>query len=122
MVEGLSTISYKGKTIIYINYTDLGKSKEKTIQLLIGATEEYRKYPLKSVLALTNTTNLAFNMDVLKIFKDEGKKTAPYEKKVAAIGVKGLLKAAYNFVVGLTSKTFKVFDTELEAKEWLVSD
>ena len=47
----------------------------------------------------------------------------PYEKRVAVIGMKGLQKVAYNFIVSLTQKDLvKAFDSELEAKEWLVKD
>jgi hypothetical protein len=62
-------------------------------------------------------------MDVLNAFQKSTKRTADYEHKMAILGVKGLMKAAYNFVIGLTqNKKVKTFDSELEAKEWLVSD
>jgi hypothetical protein len=129
-MDGLKIINYKNKTIIYIDYTvkpgggpdTIGSSKEKTIQLLRSATDEYKKCPEGSVLALCKFEGVRFDMDVLKVFKEEGAKTKPYEKKVAVIGIKGLLKAGYNFVVGLTSNTFKAFDSEDEAKEWLVAN
>lgn len=35
--------------------------------------------------------------------------------------MKGLQKAGYNFIVGFTNPKIKAFDTELEAKEWLVN-
>lgn len=123
MVEGFSIINYKGKNIIYANYSSLGKDKEKILNLVNTLAEEYLKNPPNSVLGLTNVTNIHFDMDILNAFKSLGKKTAPHEKKIALVGVNGLLKAGYNFVVGFNnSNKFRAFDTEEEAKEWLVKD
>ncbi|MCL6589855.1 MAG: hypothetical protein K6U80_07875 [Firmicutes bacterium] len=121
-VEGLSYIDYKGKKILYINYQPLNNDKAKVYKLIEGCAAEELRQPDKSVLALTNVEGFHFDMDVLKKFKESVAKTKIKEKKVALIGVKGLLKVAYNFVVSLTDPTTKVFDTEAEAKEWLVAD
>jgi hypothetical protein len=126
MVKGLSIINYKGKEIIYLDYSgfanDKTTQKENTLKLVRGATEEYMKHPLNSILAIVNVENFLFDMDVLNAFKSESAKYGPYEKKVAMIGLKGLVKAGYNFVVGLTKKNYKICNSEIEAKEWLVSD
>lgn len=121
-VEGFSIIPYKDKRIYYVDYSALNKSKEKTIQLITHATQVYVNLPQNSVLALVNTENGYFDMDTLKVFKAEGSKTAIYEKKVAVIGVKRLIKVAYDFVVGLTNRKYRLFDTKEEALEWLVSE
>jgi len=121
-MEGYSVINYKNKQIHIVDYSVLNKSKEKTIKLIQYATEQYKNLPKDSVLAIVNAENFYFDMDILKVFKEEGAKTAPYEKKVAVIGVKGLIKAAYNFVVGLTRNNYKVMNSEAEAKEWLIKD
>jgi hypothetical protein len=124
-MEGISKIYYKNKTIYYIDYSAVENSKEKTLELLKGITEEYKRQqlPPKSVLALTNIANRQFDMDILNAFKAERERTSPYEKKVAVIGMSGLQKVAYNFIVSLTQKDLvKAFNTEIEAKEWLVSD
>jgi hypothetical protein len=124
LVEGFSIVSYKGKTILSFDFSNLGKSKEKTMQLIGAIREEYSKNPLESVLVFFNVTNIYFDMDMLNAFKETRDKFGKYEKKVAAIGITGILKTGYNFVVGLTknNSSLKTFDSELEAKEWLVSD
>jgi hypothetical protein len=121
-VEGLSIISYKNKRIISLDYTNVGKDKVKTVELIEKGADEYIKQGKDSALVLANVTNINFNMDILNSFKKSREKTKGYTKKEAVFGVKGLAKAGYNFVVGLTSRTTKVFDTEQEAKEWLVID
>jgi hypothetical protein len=121
MVDGMLKITYKNKEIIYLDYSKFGDSKEKVLGLLKSAPDEYKKYPPKSLLVLVNVKGFHFDMDTLNTFKNEAPKTAPYEKKVAVVYVKGLVKAAYNFVA-LTKSNFKVFETEEEAKEWLIKD
>lgn len=122
-MEGLSKIAYKGKEIFYVDYSKFGMDKEKTINLILGAAEEYMKYPLKSVLAITNVANLHFDTDIVNAFKISQEKTAPYQKKIAIIGMKGLQKVAYNFIVSLTQRDLvKVMDSLEEAKDWVTSD
>jgi hypothetical protein len=122
-MEKVSTINYKGKNILYANYGPIGKDKNKVYELMASVDEAYKNSPPHSVLALIDVANIEFDMDILKRFKEAQSLYEVNQKKVAIIGVKGLLKAGYNFVIGLTAnKTTKAFDTELEAKEWLVSD
>jgi hypothetical protein len=120
-MEGFSKVTYKNKQILFIDYSIVGANREKVIELLKAGTAEYTNQPKKSVLGLTNVTGVRFDMEMLKIFQDEGNKAAPYEKKVAVMGAKGLLKAGFNFVA-LTKPNYKTFDTEQEAKDWLVMD
>jgi hypothetical protein len=125
-MEGLSKFVYKNKEILYINHSgfvkDKATQKEKSIQLIKAATDEFIKRPPKSVLTLANVNNLSFDMEVVKVFNEEGAKIRPYEKKTAVVGVIGLVKTVYNFAVGFTNKSYKLFNSEEEAKEWLVSD
>lgn len=123
-MEGFSIVSYKDKSIYCFDYSEIGYSKEKIIRLIKYATEEYAKLPLKSVLVLANMSNLHVDMDIFNTFKEERKKCTPYEKKIAIIGVKGVTNIAYNFIVnfGQGNNFTRTFDTEIEAKEWLISD
>ncbi|HEX3048044.1 MAG TPA: hypothetical protein VHY08_25045 [Bacillota bacterium] len=62
-------------------------------------------------------------MEILSAFKNSTEQITPHVKKLALIGVKGLLKSAYQFVTGFMSHpSRRLFDNELEAKEWLVED
>ncbi len=124
-MENFSKVAYKGKEIYYFDYSSFGFDKEKTLNLLRSIPEIYKQQqtPPKSVLALTNISGLHFDSDVINAFNEERPKTAPYEKKVAVIGMKGLQKVAYNFIVSLTQRNLvKAFDSESDAKEWLVSE
>lgn len=123
---GFSKINHKAKTIFYVDYSsfanDKATQKMKTIELRKYVTSEYLKEMKKTVLSIINLSNMYFDMEVIKVFKEEGDRTAPYEKKTAVIGISGLVKTGYNFVVGITNKNYRVFDSESEAKEWLVNE
>jgi hypothetical protein len=120
-MEGLSHIIYKDKTIIYVDYSGFGSSKEKIIALIKEATAEYKKHPFGSVLSLINIRSTMFDIDILNIMKNAKAETIPYEKKIAIIGMEGLQKAAYDFIVCLTQKgIIKAFQSSQEAKEWLI--
>lgn len=121
-MEGFSTIIYKDKEIIYLDFSSFVDDKEKAKELIKGATLEYTKYPLHSVLVLVNVTNLRFDSEVMNIFKEEQDKSAPYEKKVAVFGMNSLQRIAYNFVTRSNGDAVRSFETELEAKNWLVED
>lgn len=122
-MEGFSVITYKNKQIFYIDYSGIGSTKEKVLEFLDWVAVEYKKSPPKSILALTNIENLHFDSQIIEAFKKGRNQTMPYEKRVAVIGMKGIQKVAYNFIVSLTQKDLvKAFDSEIEAKEWLVKD
>lgn len=124
-MEGFSKIAYKGKEIYYVDYSSFGFDKEKALKLLRSIPDLYKQLqvPPHSVLALVNISGLHFDTDVINAFNEERPKTVEYEKKVAVIGMKGLQKVAYNFIVSLTQRNLvKAFDSELDAKEWLVSE
>lgn len=124
-MEEFTKIVYKGKDIFYIDYSKFGFDVGKALKLIRFATEEYKRLqlPPKSVLAIVNVNGLHFDTELINAFKEEKENTAYYEKKVAIVGMKGLQKVAYNFVVTLTQRNaVKVFDEISDAKDWLVSD
>ena len=120
-MDGLSKITYKGKEIIYVDYSGFKFDKTKTFNLVYGAANEYMKYPSNSVLAIVNLTNLYFDNDIINAFKVTQEATVPYEKKIALIGIKGLQVLAYKYIIHEKSRDMvKFFNNVLVAKEWLV--
>ena len=121
-MEGLSTIYYKGKQIHYVDYSTTGGSKEKTLLLTKVWEEEFCKHPPKSVLTLANASGFRFDKEIMNATKAARIASEPYEIKSALFGMNNLTRAVYNFVLAMTAGNYqKVFNTELEAKEWLVS-
>lgn len=122
-MEGFSKIAYKGKEIYYCDYSIYGSNKEGFIKFLEYASGEYSRLqlPLNSVLALINITDVHFDSDIIEALSKAKQRSAPYEKKIAIYGMRGLQKVVYNFLVNITQRDkIKVFDSLQEAKDWLV--
>jgi hypothetical protein len=120
-MEVISKIRYKDQEIIYTDYSCIGTSKLKVLDLIHRVADEITKHPPKSVLALMNVADLHFDMDIILAFKKARELTKSFERKVAFIGVNGLLKVIYNAMVDLSNQHItRAFETEMEAKEWLV--
>jgi hypothetical protein len=126
-MDGFSIITYKDKQIYYTDYTNVGDSKEKIIQLFNYALAQSLSQPPKSVLSLTNFSNLNVDnvdMDLINFYRSNVVEIANY-KKIAAIGLTGMVYMAYNIFINFVkdySINMQAFNSELEAKEWLVSD
>jgi hypothetical protein len=118
-----SLITYKGKKIHYIDYSNFGSAKEKTMKLIAYSVAECKKLEPKSSLTLINVKSLSFDMDIINAFKDSIGESQPFVRKLAVAGLTGLQKVVYNFITNLSQKyVIKAFDTEQEAKEWLISE
>lgn len=120
--EHFSIINYKGKTIMSVDYSKVAKNKASVLELMATVDQAYEKAAEGSALVLVNVANMQFDMEILNKFKEAQKRYEKKQKKVALVGVSGLLKAGYNFVIGLTSTNNKAFNSEEEAKEWLIAD
>ena len=120
-MKGISTITYQGKTILVVDFAEMGKTKETTLELIEAMKDEFLKHPLKSVLALINVTHIYFHIKTLHAFRQFQEEIGPYGKKVVIVGLKGLMKSGFNSVAG-SNKNVKAFDSETEAKEWLVNE
>ena len=122
-MEGISISTFQKKKIYVVSFAYSGNSKEETVSTIIAAEEEFSKNPSNSVLALINVSNAFFHFNTLKAFKDFQEKTDPYIKKVAIVGLVGLQKVGFNTVSRSNHKgSVKVFDSEQEAKEWLIEE
>lgn len=113
-------ISYKGKTIVYLDFSDMKKVDDIKICLNEGC-EYIRKQSPNSVLTLTNTENMFFNNEVRKHFEEKVKGNAPYVKAGAIIGMTGLISIMYSAFVRFTGRNLKLFKSKEEALDYLVS-
>jgi hypothetical protein len=114
-----SFIQYKGKKILYSDYSNC-KTPQETIHML----EETRKFYLSSdekYLALNNFSNAPSNTEFMELAKKYGKELFDDRNiKEACFGlttIKNILLAAYNLVV---KNKIIAFDTKEEALEYLV--
>jgi hypothetical protein len=112
-------ITYKGKEIIYCDYRDC--SEEEMIQLLEQG-QAMILHDNRKTLQLTNITRAYATRKFTARANDVGKTIKHLTQKEAIIGIVGAKKVlfrAYNLIMG---GVVRAFDTEEEAKEWLVEE
>jgi hypothetical protein len=111
-------ITHKGKTILYLDFTNM-KDKAEIIRLEEDGAAYIRKQPLNSVLTLTNMENMFFNSELKKWFEEKVKGNAPYVKAGAVIGMTGLISIMYNAFVSVTGRNIRSFKSKQEAMDFL---
>lgn len=113
-------INYKGKTIVYLDFTNM-KDKEEIMKLEKDGSDWIRSQALESVYTLTNMEGMFFNNELKKWFEEIVKLNAPYVKAGAVIGMTGLISIMYNAFVAVTGRAIKSCKSKEEAMEYLVS-
>jgi hypothetical protein len=111
-------ILHKGKTILYLDFTNM-RDKDEIMKLEEEGAAYIRKQPLKSVLTLTNMDNMFFNNELKKWFEEKVKGNAPYVKAGAVIGMTGLISVMYNAFVTVTGRNIKSLRSKEEALDYL---
>jgi hypothetical protein len=111
-------IYHKGKTILYLDFTNM-KDKEEIMKLEEEGASYIRKQPLNSVLTLTNMENMFFNNELKKFFEEKVKGNTPYVKAGSVIGMTGLISIMYNAFVSVTGRNIKSFKSKEEALDHL---
>ncbi len=119
----LKYIQYKGKTILYVDYRNLTvQDQQEAMALLDDEANEMRTWTRKG-LVLTDFRRGKATPEFIAYGKKLGKEV--FSEKVlksACLGITGvqnILLQAYNT---FTKDKIVPFNTEEEAKEWLVKD
>ena len=108
------------KRIIYIDFSNLNTSSTAEIAKVIDEAKQTIKInPLNSVLTLTNVTGVFFNKEILEMMMQYLAENKPYIKASAIIGAEGLRKIAVNSAERFSMRDLHLFDSEIEAKNWL---
>ena len=109
------------KRIIYIDFSNLNTSNLAEITKIIDEAKQTIKInPLNSVLTLTNVTGIFFNKEILEMMMQYLAENKPYVKASAIVGAEGLRKVAVNSAEKFSMRDLHLFDSETEAKNWLV--
>jgi hypothetical protein len=117
-MERVRFITHKGKRILYVDFSNC-KSAE-AIALLDQARPVFASQPLGSVLALDNVTNTGFSPEGVKALGEFVLHNKPYVRAAALFGATDMLKVILNGTERKSNRSFPIFDTEEEAKDWLV--
>ena len=117
MTEHAKVIEYKGKKIVYT------KVKDESMESFKAALDAENHLVMQMEgdgLILNNVSELGLNAKKILEAQKSVVKIVPKLKKNAVVGIpKVFLNLANTFSI-LTDANFKVFETEEEAKDWLV--
>lgn len=116
-MDRISYIDYKGKTILYINFSNCHAHD---IQAVIDEAKKIIAHQTPgSVLTLINVSEMMFDKKTKEIMKDLASHNRLFAKAEAVIGASGILKVIYDAITADKKNKVKIFDTATAAKDWL---
>jgi hypothetical protein len=123
MNQGAKFIEYKGKQIYYVDYSNIKTSEEflAIIKSTNAFREKLKRDGIKDLLMLVNISESFVYGDVLTEIKKAASQTKELIAKEAIVGITGSKKILLRVLQSFAKMDFKIFDTEEEAKDWLVS-
>jgi hypothetical protein len=74
------------------------------------------------VLTLNDVTGTSFDSESVEVLKSKVIANAPYVKRAAVIGIRGLQKLIYEAIQKFSQRNIPLFDSRQEALDWLVQD
>jgi hypothetical protein len=114
----LEWITHKGRRILAVDFTGLTEPAA-----ALAAIAEVRPViaaePLNSVLTLTNITGSTFDPTIVEALKQLTKDDKPYVRAAAVVGVTGLQRIVMSLVSVFSGRSFALFETVDEARDWL---
>jgi hypothetical protein len=113
-------IQYKEKNIYCMDFSNVATAAE--IRNIINESITFiRSQPPSSVLALSNVTGMRFTQEIKDMFNAFIDGNKPYIKCSAVFGLNGL-QIILNGILKVTNRHINSFNSEKEAKDWLVSN
>jgi hypothetical protein len=115
-------IEYQGKKIFYQDFSGLFYNSEAVKKELNEVQEIVLAQPPNSLLVLADFRDTQIGSDLLSIMNEASARTKSHVRKTAVLGVTGIKRALADMLTRLTGQALMYFDTEEEAKEWLVKE
>jgi hypothetical protein len=120
MMQNYEWIVYKNKKVLYVILA--GQSVDEIKEIIERTKPVIAQEPPKSILCLTDVTNLKTNPEITQMIKDYTKHNEPYIRVTALTGVEGIKQVIFNGVLLFTRRKNMVLkDTKEEALDWLVN-
>ena len=94
---------------------------EENIAVLGKAMKIIGSRPRRSLLILTNVTEVPYNVRAIEELKMYAKFNTPYVKASAVVGVKGITKVILDAILKMTGRAIVSFATEEDALDWLAA-
>jgi hypothetical protein len=114
---GIEWVSHKDKKILHIKYS--GLSAEEMKEQIIEATNTIVNSKSEDNLVLTDMLDCFVDGDFIELAKKQGKKSLPFCRKSAIVGVTGIKKVLLKAVNAISPKPRVPFASVEEAMEWL---
>jgi len=118
-MNSVETESYKGKKIVCMDFSQC-TDKQQMLDIIDKAKTIIRSQPLNSVLTMTNVEGARFNSEILEAFKEFTVGNKSYVKHSAIVGIKGMIKIAYEGIMLFSKRKIPDFPDVNSAKDWLV--
>lgn len=113
-------IEHQGHRILLLDYAGV-RDPDETLSSIRESKETVARQPPKSLLVMTVVRDARYNAAVLQGMKELAAHNAPYVKASAVVGMSGLHRIAYQAVILFSKRNIRVFDSEAEALDWLVT-
>ncbi len=120
-MKRIKFIKHHDRRICFINFSD-AEAKE-VIKIIGVARKLIASQEPKSVLTLTDVTNMHYDKTMLMALKQYTTHNKPFVKTGAIVGISGpLMKMIYSAVLAFSKrKNLKIFDSVEKAKDWLAT-
>jgi hypothetical protein len=113
-------VPHRRKQILLVDFSNCPASQvEATVRALpdIVTTQ-----PRKSVLILCDFNGASFNEEAVRAMKEAAVFNKPFISKTAWVGATSFPEVFFDSLKNFSRREFPVFDTQIEALDWLVKD
>lgn len=119
-MSGIAFEKHKGHRILILDFSGLDDSGLART-LIAEAKEIVANEPEKSLLTLTDVTDVVFDQPLAQATWEMARHNKPFVKAAAIVGLSGeRQQVLLDLVSHRTGRDFAIFDTRAEAKDWLV--
>ena len=119
MHERLKWLDHNGKKILYNDYRNL--AGDEMLTPIGEVSGEVAALGEKDLLLLVDFRNSFANKANVEALREAGERNKHLYKKTAVLGITGIKKGFLEMVNRLTNIGVKPFDSEEDAKNWLVT-
>jgi hypothetical protein len=119
MHERIKWLDHNGKKILYNDYRNL--AGDEMLTPIEEMSREVASLGEKELLLLIDFRNSFANKANVEALRKAGERNKHLYKKTAVLGITGIKKIFLEMVNKLTSIAAKPFNSEEDAKNWLVS-
>jgi hypothetical protein len=113
-------VEHKGRQILYFDFANVS-NRDEALRRIADAKEFVAQQEKGSLLTLTVVTGSAIDREITFEIRELVAHNRPYVKAGAIVGVTGAVRFVYRAVARLTARSFELFDSEDDAKDWLVN-